>query len=36
MAVSSVMFIYVGIVVVLMYFIEKGRIEAIEGENPAL
>jgi hypothetical protein len=36
MAVSNVMFIYVGIVVVLIYFIEKGRIEAIEGGNLAL
>jgi hypothetical protein len=36
MAVSNVIFIYVGIVVVLIYFIEKGRIEAIEGGNPAL
>jgi hypothetical protein len=30
------MFIYVGIVVILIYFIEKGRIKAIEGGNPAL
>jgi hypothetical protein len=36
MAVSNIMFIYVGIVVVLIYFIEKGRIKAIEGGNPAL
>jgi hypothetical protein len=36
MAISNVMFIYVGIMVVLIYFIEKGRIEAIEGGNPAL
>ena len=32
MAINSATFIYVGIVVVLMYFIEKGRIEAIEVE----
>jgi hypothetical protein len=31
--ISSVMFIYIGIVVVLMYFIEKGRINAIEWET---
>jgi hypothetical protein len=36
MAISNVMFIYVGIVVILIYFIEKGRIKAIEGGNPAL
>jgi hypothetical protein len=36
MAVSNVMFIYIGIVVILIYFIEKGRIEAIKGGNPAL
>jgi hypothetical protein len=32
MDVNSVMFTYVKIVGVLMYFIERGRIEAIEGE----
>jgi hypothetical protein len=32
MDVNSAMFTYVKIVVVLMYFIERGRIEAIEGE----
>jgi hypothetical protein len=32
MDVNSVMFTYVKIVVVLMYFIERGRIEAIKGE----
>jgi hypothetical protein len=36
MAVSNIIFIYIGIVVVLIYFIEKGRIEASEGGNPAL
>jgi hypothetical protein len=32
MGASNAMFTYVKIVVVLMYFIERGRIEAIEGE----
>jgi hypothetical protein len=36
MAISNIMFIYVKIVVVLIYFIKKGKIEAIEGGNPAL
>jgi hypothetical protein len=36
MDISNVIFIYIGIVVVLTYFIEKGRIEAIKGGNPAL
>jgi hypothetical protein len=36
MAISNVILIYIGIVVVLIYFIEKDRIEAIEGGNPAL
>jgi hypothetical protein len=32
MGASNTMFTYVKIVVALMYFIERGRIEAIEGE----
>jgi hypothetical protein len=32
MGASNAMFTYIKIVVILMYFIERGRIEAIEGE----